>query len=876
MLFDVLCVIDTVRAGHPRFGTSLNLDGITRMLLHLKPDKPVDKSHLLNALALAGKALQQRRGDSLDAIAAYALTAQGYPSQAVISRDDGTLCGRDWTGTARNQLHTDMVIDPRGIHPAPWGPIAHAVMAARNAEGMMLAYGRPVSDEEFAELVRYDPVRQTNEPVVLLMDKDARNETLARIIADHTRARVWFPHGELQLTQVENGHQAPYLTAGSGSDPAGTWISVDPNPVPPSGLGPDTSAVLTQATLVDQMYNLLHSQQSPLSHEDIRTALDILEPMVPRHDKSAENRAPSLDELSEFARTFLALPTGTLPDEAIGELILAANEAQRMGRADSQTALLAHYLQTQEAYGNISQIIGTDRHTVVGRDWSLARVRTGWDLSTVAVRHHSANGSVPEIRESALAPWPADTFVYYSLTSKTGGEDGPEQYRIRTKKSTHWVTADVLAELIAHDPAHFANNAPSPDDAPRRILLLGPEDLDTARAVATATDRIVWSATGPTALHTDQTNGTTILRPVLVDDRPGGKLLGAWAVSPPGLPLASAKNFQVLYESNGTAHKVPDKHVITRPIIDPKTHKSFGRTSHSLTELVSRSRAYFRLPSQQSFYLDDPAYGGRRAVGSAATPWAKRKEGSELQEQPRMYVFAGHGNEFGQIWWLARVNGEVKRLYGSPRSAGEYLKRRPSLNSLRKQARAQGGDVHVLAMCCHAGMVPHGTLDAVAGGSPAQIMANETGTPVYAAHTSVGTYHSGKLQIAVEASGEFPRWVEYRPEPVTEALQALAAAMGLHTRPSTPLPPDTADTALRLIRALRLVFGPTAENDPTLVEGIGALERLRQANDSLTRPYPDHSPLPFTLPFLKYATEAARTEYHDAQRTAAEYHALLT
>ncbi|MEY7979877.1 hypothetical protein AB8O53_26570, partial [Streptomyces pilosus] len=229
-LFNALRVIESARAGHPRFGAALDVDGITRTLLHLTPDEPVDAARHYDALTLASSAHRRGRGGSLDAIAAYGLTRQGYPQQSALGGDDNAPYGRNWTGRPGISLHMDVVADPQGVHPSPWGPAAYAVVAQRNADGMLLADGRPVSDEEFAELVLHDPGRRPDVPVVVLIaDEDGRNEALAREIADRTGTRAWFTYGDLRLEAAPSGRRVPVLAApASGSDPAGTWIPAAP------------------------------------------------------------------------------------------------------------------------------------------------------------------------------------------------------------------------------------------------------------------------------------------------------------------------------------------------------------------------------------------------------------------------------------------------------------------------------------------------------------------------------------------------------------------------------------------------------------------------------------------------------------------------
>ncbi|EFL38974.1 conserved hypothetical protein, partial [Streptomyces griseoflavus Tu4000] len=234
-LFNSLRVIEAARARHPHLGRGpLDLAGITRTLLHLAPDAPVDAALHYDALTLASSAHRRGRAGSLDAIAAYGLTRQGYPQQTALGGDDGAPYGRNWAGRPGIRLHMDVVADPQGVRPSPWGPDAYAVVAERDAGGRVLADGKPVSDEEFAELVLHDPGRRPDVPVVVLIaEEDGRNEALVRAIADRTRARAWFTYGDLRLETAPTGRRVPFLTAPPpGSDPAGTWVPADPDLVP--------------------------------------------------------------------------------------------------------------------------------------------------------------------------------------------------------------------------------------------------------------------------------------------------------------------------------------------------------------------------------------------------------------------------------------------------------------------------------------------------------------------------------------------------------------------------------------------------------------------------------------------------------------------
>ncbi|MGW1412708.1 lonely Cys domain-containing protein, partial [Streptomyces sp. NPDC002403] len=366
--------------------------------------------------------------------------------------------------------------------------------------------------------------------------------------------------------------------------------------------------------------------------------------------------------------------------------------------------------------------------------------------------------------------------------------------------------------------------------------------LELARTVANAIGEPVWTSTGRAGVSFDEETGMTY--PARFDDDPGKQPVGQWMVSPPGLlpppGTEPSSSGQWLYTmEDGKRLWVLDQELITYSVIHPVTGESIGRSIVSEIEQVAAEAVDYisQLLSARFMYHSDPAYAGFAPVGTMPTLWADADPGT------RMYVFAGHTDEYGRFLWLARINGEVKELWGTPRSAGGYLKRRPSLNRLREEA--QGRPVPILAARCRVGSVPQGAVDPLATGESGQILATEAGAPLYAPTYNLGMGVSGpakrKLYIAADSRGGLGRWKEFRPEPEGEALEELARAMGL-----------AADQAARLVRALRQVFGPTAELDPLLVAGVGALERLRQAD-----PVFDGTG-PFTLAFFQHAAQQLR------------------
>jgi hypothetical protein len=597
----------------------------------------------------------------------------------------------------------------------------------------------------------------------------------------------------------------------------------------------EAEQVPNRATLVDQVHNLLPAQ-SNLSHEDIGAALDILEPMVPRHDQASDGLATSWDELSEFAQTFLELPVGTPGLEALKELVLAANGALRTVPAPSQAAIHAHHLKARGAYDDDTLITGTDNKSV-GRDWDSDASALVVDLQTVAVVESGDHGAVTLVKSTVeAAPWPEGTRLYRAPYAPQTAPDSSRPYRIRTSLGTWWVAGDVVAELVANDPARKPG---------AQFLLLGSQDLDLSRAVATAAGTPVWSATGTATLHTNDTSGTS--HPVRVRTAAGDRPVGQWAVSLPNLspPLGTSEELsgQYLYEADGPAQWVRDADVVTFSIVNSVTHEPIGRASFTAGEMEPRQAPFALMTSMRESFTYHPAYEQTVLVAKEATPWTSLPPGSAV------YVFAGHHDRYGRFWWVVRSGDKVVLMWGKPESAAGYLKRRPSLEQMRQQT--PGHSPHLLVLHCAAGGVPVGSM--AQGTTPsAQILANETGYPVYASTTRVASMNEPPLLMTFATNrGELEGWKEFRPEPADAALEDLARAMDLHTGKG-PAPAEAKATAKRLTVVLRQVFGPSAEDDAVLLAGIGALERLRRADALLANAGP------FTLSFLKYASEALR------------------
>ncbi|MCL7429419.1 lonely Cys domain-containing protein [Streptomyces sp. YS415] len=595
-------------------------------------------------------------------------------------------------------------------------------------------------------------------------------------------------------------------------------------------------------------------EQAHMSPRDVETVLDILARLLPPGPDGSEG-IQSLAALDDFARDVLGLPPQQDLDDLRREAVLVVHEAHDAKRTGSLAALVAHRLGAAGAYAADTLVTDGPNGTPLGRDWAGKTPLKDLDPSTIAVLRPPATGRPTESVDTVEpAPWPDGTFLYRLPTASPD----TKLYQVWIARRAYRVSADVIAELVAHDPQR-------PGGTEQHLILLGPQGLGLARTVATAAGQPAWSTTGTGNTYTHA--GTTRL--VRVDTAPGDKPLGQWAVSPPGLAPESDGS-QDLHDEKGKVIRVRDEDLISQPLIDPVTHQSVGRAFHSDKEMVTRE-AMGSFPAARTSYHLDPAYTASAVlVKREPTAWAGLPTGTEI------YVASGHGDQYGRIEWLARVQGEVRRLWGTAASAGQYLRRRPSLVRMRREAAKKGRQTPVLAAFCWLGSVPLGTLDAAASGPSAQVMADNSEGPLFAGSSEVGSFdvndagHEDAPATWLTSRGQLAPWEHYQPLPTGKALAKTARDMGLLAA-TEPLNDDVASVTGRLVRVLRQTVGPDAEGDSVLVKGIGALERLRRADPALAV----HGP--FTLGFLWYAA----TEFRGARGPRAgdlgadDYRALI-
>ncbi|WP_230543806.1 lonely Cys domain-containing protein, partial [Streptomyces griseus] len=385
------------------------------------------------------------------------------------------------------------------------------------------------------------------------------------------------------------------------------------------------------------------------------------------------------------------------------------------------------------------------------------------------------------------------------------------------------VSPEVLRELLALDPELTGQAADVP-------LLLHVEraaatDLELPRRIADRLGRQVWATAGRAGIGRlpGTPGGSMLLLLDEVDRAPRAQwLLSSPATSPASPPTPSDDGIAAVSIGHGGP----------------------GATGYISMDLASdsdggwsRTLAHSGLGSVTVYTHQRNGYGfGRPAP--APVPWV------ELNlAQP--YFANNHGLP-GAVMWHTSLG---ERRDDGPRFA-RTLARRRSLASLDPEHP-------VVLLICYAATAPgigemHGrhidgplpfVPDPLASVAVAQHAADETGRTVFASvlmnaveHRPTGSPEP-RINLQTDARGRAHDWVMFRPEPTGDAVDARARDAGLHQGPG-PVPPETAERTLRLVRALRRIFGPTVDDTPEyprLLRGMGALDLMRGADPRLDR-----------------------------------------
>ncbi|WP_221361612.1 lonely Cys domain-containing protein, partial [Streptomyces sp. REN17] len=532
-----------------------------------------------------------------------------------------------------------------------------------------------------------------------------------------------------------------------------------------------------------------------------------------------ELRGGFLDLDAVARRVLLIAPTTPLNAAARGALLhLVADPAT--AAAGSLDALSAHHLVRRGAFHPDFRL--TDARGR-GRGWNwLGRPLPGdFDPDRTGRVSHAPDGTTghsgPEAAPWRAAPGRPDPYTLL-LTADS------DAVVVRGLGGfTRAVRPGVFRELLALD----AELAARPADA---TVLLHVErgaaaDLDLPRSIADRTGREVWATAGRAAIGSlPSTPGASML---LLLDEVDRAPRAQWLLNPPAAPLAPPAD----------------------PADDRVSAVSIGHGGSRATGYVSmdpadtadggwiRTLAHSRLGSVTAYAHQRNAYTFGRPA-STVVPWV----GLDL---PQPYFANNHGLP-GTVVWHTPQGG---RTDDGPRFA-RTLARRRSLASLAPEhpvvllicyaATAPGiGEMHGLHIDGPLPFVP----DPLASVAVAQHTANETGRTVFASvlmnsleHRSTGPAGM-PVNLQTDARGRAHDWVMFRPEPAGDALDRRARDAGLHWGPG-PVPPQTRERTLRLVRALRRLFGPTVDDTPQypeLLRGMGALDLMHEADPRLNR-----------------------------------------
>ncbi|MGW2539053.1 lonely Cys domain-containing protein, partial [Streptomyces sp. NPDC001499] len=454
-----------------------------------------------------------------------------------------------------------------------------------------------------------------------------------------------------------------------------------------------------------------------------------------------------------------------------------------------------------------------------GRDWTGTGVGI---VDPARIRLQEQRGGELRTVSEGASPWGETAYVvaaeagYDEALFADGRELGPQ----------------ALADLLAADPVLDS----LPRDVP--VVLVSPyagaQYGPLARAAAERLGRRVWAPSGDGRVTgAEDGPGATATGPVasvpsLVDSDPDDAY-GDWVpFDPPSDGSVRAEDREWV-TVDGVRFR--DSDVETRPLVGAD-HRFEGRESmpddgrRRLRE--RRLRLYRGMRERTHVVRVGDAFHTVGAEETAPDPEAS------------VYTFHAHGVPGGLK--LAGRDGRVLLL--GAEDGGRYIGGLPEV-----VARAAGDALHV-ASCYGAvagdplrsqSLIRPAPLveDPLEEVALAQHAANHSGRTTTAATGRTGYNDSVRL-LAATPDGTLARMETFLPEPVG-ATAELAEAAGLRPLPrpaGLPAWDDEAPRALRLTRALRLVFGNDVEADrgvpggrhERLLRGIGALETLR-AND---------------------------------------------
>ncbi|WP_446047861.1 lonely Cys domain-containing protein, partial [Streptomyces olivaceus] len=611
--------------------------------------------------------------------------------------------------------------------------------------------------------------------------------------------------------------QAPDLRVPHRTNPFGDPANgpgATPGAGPLQDVAPD-EAERHREGLLDALYCL-----GALSNVDRERAADALERLDRLRGADPRLRGGFLDLDATVRRVLLLDPAEPVNAAARGALVRLMTVPSSAGVA-SLPALSAHYLAHRGAFHpdfRLTDAQGRPR----GRNWTGRALPADFDADSTGRLRRTPDGTTGD-SGAEDAPWrpaPGDPDPYLVLA--VGRGDGTVVRGLGG--FTRSVPPEVLYELLALDqdlagrPGAVLLHAEQPGAAP----------LDLPRGLADRLGREVWAATGRAGV------GRLPSSP----DRSRLLLLDAEGQAPRGQWLASTPATAPATPPDGPEGMADDR--VTALSVAHDGHRSTGYLSMDLAQEPdggwSRTLEHSRLGSVTSYTHVRSGYD----YGStpATLPWV------ELG-LPAPYFPNNHGAPDSVVWHTPQGPRQDDGL-----RFARTLARRRSLASL-----APGHPV--VPLICYAAARPgvggilggdiSGPLpfvpDPLAAVATGQHMANETGRTVFATvlSNSVGPARHNDPQsyinLVTDARGRAHQWVTFRPEPAGDELDLRARLAGLHTD-TGPVPEPVRERTLRLVRALREIFGPTVDESapyPDLLRGMGALDLMHQADPALNR-----------------------------------------
>ncbi|WP_211303332.1 lonely Cys domain-containing protein [Streptomyces milbemycinicus] len=504
-------------------------------------------------------------------------------------------------------------------------------------------------------------------------------------------------------------------------------------------------------------------------------------------------------------------PDAPVSGEQRRELYRLVDEAIAAERAGSLAELGVQHLVKRGVFAKAGTITSTGGRT-------MGRNLTGRPIGAFDRRSYSVQNPDGSLGEPITGEWwrrPGARSPYVVVAE--GGHDHimvslPGSAPVR-------VTLEEFAALLATDPELLGLDP----DVPVLLAVPGAGDrgLLLPRTGAFRTDRTVWAHSGEVTVRSG--------RIVVIDRGKGGPPVGGWIGSEPDdldeEDIAAGEGF--VRTTDG--HLIPDSAVKHTTMV--ADGRPYGRASFNDADTRIREGTFEILPDTDEYVVLDPVT--RQPVGPPEkVPWAGRNAHFvSTHAMPNRFKLT---DDRDRSW---SVDGD---------EMGGFLERRPSIRRLRPE------DVVVTMSCWidaradgypEVGNLSRDTAaaDPLETVSAMQRVANRTRHTHFSADRTSGfRAFRGQHSIITDPQLRPRRWLETRPEPYGAELDELARIAGLHQGEGRA-PSEVRKVTLRLVRALRITFGVTVENDKDdpageyrrLLRGIGAVERMRRVEPGL-------------------------------------------